>query len=46
MLVTEVLTSIDDEFDNVFSRGITGVAFILSKPLVKYVPLVDDDISF
>lgn len=45
-LLSNVLNDIDNEFDQVFSLGITGVAFLVSKPLVREVALVDDDIPF
>ena len=45
-LLSNVLNDIDNEFAQVFSLGITGVAFLVSKPLVREVALVDDDIPF
>lgn len=46
VLLSNVLNAIDNEFAQVFSLGITGVAFLVSKPLVREVLLVDDDIPF
>lgn len=45
-LLSNVLNDIDNEFEQVFSLGITDVAFLVSKPLVREVALVDDDIPF
>ena len=44
VLLRDVLIAMDDEFGNIFTQGNTVVAFLLSKPLVKEVVLVDDDI--
>lgn len=45
-LLRNVLNVIDHEFAQVFSLGITGVTFLVSKPLVREVVLVDEDIPF
>ena len=39
-----MLIAMDDELGNIFTQGNTVVAFLLSKPLVRKVVLVDDDI--
>lgn len=44
VLLRDVLMALDDQFANTFTQGITGVAFLLSRPLVREVVLVDDDI--
>ena len=42
-LLMSVLNAIDMEFEQVFSRGITSVAFLVSKPLSRKEVLVDED---
>ena len=44
VLLRDVLMAMDNQFGNIFTQGNTGVAFLLSKPLVREVVLVDDDI--
>ncbi|RYH10726.1 hypothetical protein EON65_39355 [archaeon] len=43
-LLRDVLTALDPEFDGAFTAGHTGVAFLVTKPLVREVVLVDDDV--
>jgi hypothetical protein len=45
-LLRNVLNALDHEFGQVFSLAITGVAFLVRKPLVREVVLVDEDIPF
>lgn len=40
-LLSDILRAIDAEFGQVFSQGITGVAFLVTKPLVREVALID-----
>jgi hypothetical protein len=42
-LLRDLLKHLDGQFGNIFSNGTTGVAFLVSKPLVREVVLVDDD---
>ena len=39
-LLRDVTDQIDAEFDNIFSTGRTGLAFICTKPLVREVVLI------
>lgn len=41
-LLSDVLMGIDDDFQQVFSNGITWVSFLVTKPLSKEVALVDE----
>ncbi len=43
VLLRRVVNDLDAQFNNIFSNGTTGVAFLVSKPLVRQVVLVDDD---
>jgi hypothetical protein len=45
-LLRDILMSIDNDFEQVFSRGITGVSFLVTKPLIREVALVDYDVPF
>eukprot|EP01040_Poterioochromonas_malhamensis_P014050 gene14050-15522_t len=42
-LLRDLLISLDPQFNNIFLNGTTGVAFKVTKPLVREVVLVDDD---
>lgn len=44
ILLRDLLKDLDAQFNNIFVNGTTGVAFLVSKPLVREVVLVDDDI--
>jgi hypothetical protein len=44
-LVKDIIEVIDGEFEQVISRGISGVVFLVCKPLSRSVPLIDDDIT-
>lgn len=43
LLLRRTLHDIDPHVDTVFSRNLTGVAFLVTKPLVREVVLFDDD---
>ena len=44
ILLTRLLAALNERFDNVFRDGATGLAFLVSKPLVREVALVNNDI--
>ena len=43
-LLHSLLTEIDAQFGHFFENGTTELAFIVSKPLTKVIPLNDDDV--
>jgi hypothetical protein len=45
-MLRDLLSELDAEFNNIFSQGITGVSFLVTKPLTRQVALVDDDVHF
>ncbi len=44
ILLRDVRNGLDAQFNNIFSNGTTGLAFVVFKPLAREVVLVDDDI--
>lgn len=42
-LLRDLLQELDPQFNNVFANGTTGVAFLVTKPLVREVVLGDDE---
>jgi hypothetical protein len=41
-MLRDLLNGLDAEFNGIFSQGLTGVAFLVTKPLAREVVLVDD----
>lgn len=42
-LLNDLLTELDERFNRVFSTNVTGLAFLVTKPLVREVVIDDDD---
>lgn len=42
LMLRDLLNGLDAEFNGIFSQGLTGVAFLVTKPLAREVVLVDD----
>ncbi|KAJ3065851.1 hypothetical protein HK102_007803 [Quaeritorhiza haematococci] len=42
-LLRDILNAIDNQFGNVFTSGITGLAFLVSKPLSRQVVIMGDE---
>ena len=40
LLFNKIIQYIDNDFDCIFSKGITGIAFIVTKPLSKNLPII------
>ena len=43
-MLRDLQNGLDAQFNNIFLNGTTGLAFLVSKPLVREVVLVDDDV--
>ncbi len=43
LLLRDLLKALDGQFNNIFTNRVTGVAFLVTKPLSRQVVLVDDD---
>ncbi|KAJ3146573.1 hypothetical protein HDU86_008453 [Geranomyces michiganensis] len=43
LLLQSILESLDARFDGVFAARISGLAFLVSKPLTREVAIADDD---
>lgn len=41
LLLRDLLTSLDGQFNNIFTNGVTGVALLVTKPLVREVVLLE-----
>ena len=42
LLLNDILQQIDAQFNNIFTNGTTGLAFMVSRPLMREVVLVDE----
>lgn len=43
MMLRDLLNTLDNTFNNIFSNGITGLSFIVTKPLTRTIVINDDD---
>jgi hypothetical protein len=45
LLLRDILAQIDSDFNFIFSNGVTGITFLVTRPLVREVALLDDDVE-
>ena len=43
LLLRDILIAIDTQFNMVFTNGLTGLAFLVTKPLMRENAIIDDD---
>ena len=43
MLLHDILLDLNSNFDDIFANGNTGLAFLISRPLVREIALVDEN---
>jgi hypothetical protein len=43
LLLRDILIEIDEYLNNIFAKGHTGIAFLVTRPLVREVVLQDED---
>ena len=44
LLLRDLLTSLDAQLNNIFTNGVTGVSFLVTKPLARAAVLVEDNV--
>ena len=42
MLLHDILVDLNNNFDHIFDNGISGLAFLVSRPLIRQTALADD----